>query len=127
MTTAMPNRVTARHRELAAAYMHALENSESADDPRVMAAFEQLRHGWRGCSDSPVQAAHSARAILAVPRRVKRPHGSGRHPVKGLRCPNDLWEAAEATAALEGRSIGAAIREFLTGYAADHLDQQEAG
>lgn len=34
-------------------------------------------------------------------------------PLRGFRCDDELWDAAKAKAALEGRDLSAALRELI--------------
>lgn len=35
-------------------------------------------------------------------------------PLRGFRCPDELWEAAQAKSAAEGRDLSTVMRELLS-------------
>lgn len=37
-------------------------------------------------------------------------------PIRGVRVPDDLWQAAQAKAAAEGRTVSEVVREMLEQY-----------
>lgn len=117
--TARPAKVTTRHRELATALVEAVAAPRARGRAaRIAEAHQAMREGWRECPEDLPAAVESARAILSVIRRDKRAHGSGREDNRVFRVSDKLWEAGQAVAKAEGRTLAAALREFLEDYVA---------
>lgn len=47
---------------------------------------------------------------------MPRPAGTGHTPNRGLRVPDDVWQAAQAAAAAHGETLTDAIVRFLRKY-----------
>lgn len=52
----------------------------------------------------------------------RRPNGSKQVPVRSVRVPEDIWEAAKRRATYEGVTMSTVMYEFVEGYAKGLVD-----